>query len=377
MPLTLTVADLAAAIRLEADGSVPPEPQLTILHRQIRVAEAEIDGYAPGASDYTKDEAAIRMIGYLYDSPNTALNNAPQVNAFRMSGAMALLHRWHVPGSAAVTVSTPEIDLDAPTTIIPETIISPSHPVHVGTHFRYIGWSDGASIDQAELDAAVSYNTDRLIVPARATNGYIFAGFPADIGAPDSVFLDGNPTNVIGGWIEQTIRLHRDDEDVVILVTDSLISPALVGRIWTFGYSSVMPVDFVTRLRSLAADGKLIASNFIAAAAGKKIVQDVSEDANNVTLTLENETQQTSTVTIPKNAAGSIPDASDTEDGLMVFCGLRKAGRGLPERCRGKRQRQLGGLKRRRGHLQQTHHPDDPRKRNSHGNRRRADVRWG
>ena len=79
-----------------------------------------------------------------------------------------------------------------------------------------------------------------------------------------------------------------------------------------------MPIDFITRLRSLAADGKLFASNYIAAAAGKKIVTDVAEDANNVTLTVENETQQSSAVTIPKNAAGSIPDASDTEDGLMV-----------------------------------------------------------
>ena len=100
MPLTLTTAELAAAIRLTADAAVPPpEPQLTILHRQLRVAESEIDGYAFAAPDDTKAEAAIRMIGYLYDAPNTALNNAPQANPFRLSGAMALLHRWHVLGS--------------------------------------------------------------------------------------------------------------------------------------------------------------------------------------------------------------------------------------------------------------------------------------
>ena len=250
----------------------------------------------------------------------------------------------------------------------------PSHPVHVGTHFRYIGWSDGQTIDQAELDSGASFATDRLIVPSRATNGYVFVGFPADIGVPDSAVLDGNPTNQIGAWVEQVARLHRDDEDVVILVSDSELSPALVGRIWTFGYSSVMPIDFITRLRSLAADGKLFASNYIAAAAGKKIVTDVAEDANNVTLTVENETQQSSAVTIPKNAAGSIPDASDTEDGLMVSADKVKLD-GIPDDAEANVNANWAASKRRRCDIQQAYHPDDPRKRHHHC--RRADVRGG
>ena len=77
MPLTITTLN-SAAIRLTADASTPPsEPQLSILHRQLRVAESEIDGYALSAPENTKDEAAIRYVGYLYDAPNTALNNAP------------------------------------------------------------------------------------------------------------------------------------------------------------------------------------------------------------------------------------------------------------------------------------------------------------
>ena len=68
MPLTITVAELAAAVRVTADASTPrTEPQLSILHRQLRVAEAFIEDYANAAPDDVQNEAAIRMVGYLYD----------------------------------------------------------------------------------------------------------------------------------------------------------------------------------------------------------------------------------------------------------------------------------------------------------------------
>lgn len=228
--MALTVAELGAALRLNTDPTSPPaEPLLGILHRQLRAAENQVNRYAPDAPEENRDEAVIRTVGYYFERPDST-------NPFVLSGARSLLADWHVLVTAkveheAITAAAAAIDALA------EAVLVPSHPVHVGTHNRYIGWSDGQTIDQAELDSGASFATDRLIVPARATNGYIFAGFPADIGAPDSAVLDGNPTNVIGGWIEQTLRLHRDDEDVVVLVTDALVSPALVGRIWTFGYS--------------------------------------------------------------------------------------------------------------------------------------------
>ena len=238
MPLTITTAELAAAIRLTADASVAPaEPQLAILHRQLRVAESEVDGYAPEAPDDTKDEAAIRMIGYLYDAPNTALNNAPHANAFRFSGAMALLSRWHVPGSTPVSTSTPAVDLTIPTT--PESGLTPStHPVHPGTHFRYMGWSDGASVDAGELAAGGSFTTDVLTVPNRATAGYLWAAFDASVGVPNSALLDGNPTNQIGNWRQQGGTLNRGGVDYDILISTAELSAALAGRTWTFGYSS-------------------------------------------------------------------------------------------------------------------------------------------
>ena len=90
----MTIDELGAALRLTT-GEPVEEPTLSILQRLLGVAEAEIDGYAPGAPDTTKNVAIIRMVGFLVDATPTALNNAPQVNAMRMSGAMGLLASWH------------------------------------------------------------------------------------------------------------------------------------------------------------------------------------------------------------------------------------------------------------------------------------------
>ena len=91
---TLTVDELAAALRLTT-GEPVEEPLLSILGRQLSAAAGEVDDYAPTADGFTKAEAIIRLVGFFFDSTNTALNNAPQVNAFRMSGAMAMLSRYH------------------------------------------------------------------------------------------------------------------------------------------------------------------------------------------------------------------------------------------------------------------------------------------
>ena len=97
---TLTVAQLAAALRITTNAGVtPPEPILGILTRQLAVAESRIDLYAPEAPDDTKDEAAIRMIGYLYDAPPVSRNPGM---AFVLSGARELLSSWHDLAAALV-----------------------------------------------------------------------------------------------------------------------------------------------------------------------------------------------------------------------------------------------------------------------------------
>ena len=96
----LTVGELAAAMRLSGDDLSPPSaPQLGILQRDLLTAVDLIDIYAPDAPAHVKDEAAIRLAGYLYDqSPTGSVSQNP----FRHSGAMALLSKFHV--SPGVTV---------------------------------------------------------------------------------------------------------------------------------------------------------------------------------------------------------------------------------------------------------------------------------
>ena len=224
--MALTVAELSAALRITADSNSPPaEPQLGILHRQLVAARAEVTGYASGAPEEVQDEAAIRMIGYYYDRPDAS-------NPFILSGAKAMLTRWHGLVSARVG------DAIAVAPAVPETGLNPSHPVHVGTHFRYAGWSDNGIIDQAELAAAAQFTGDVLTVPNRATNGYFFFGVDEVPGYPDSILLDGNPTNQITNFLEQTAQLTREGNTVIIGISTADLSAALSGRTWTLGYAS-------------------------------------------------------------------------------------------------------------------------------------------
>lgn len=101
--LTLTAAELAAAIEVEADVAV----------RLLGVAAAMVLQYAPGAPEALKNEAAIRFAGYLSQSDYGTVakesigprdveyvtNHAP---AFRNSGAAMLLSRWRVRRAGAI-----------------------------------------------------------------------------------------------------------------------------------------------------------------------------------------------------------------------------------------------------------------------------------
>ena len=92
--MAVTLGQLAAALRL-TDGSDPVEPQLSILTRLKGVADAHVEKVAPDAPDTIKDEATIRMCGYMYDAPPAAGGDR-YANAWRNSGAGALVARWVV-----------------------------------------------------------------------------------------------------------------------------------------------------------------------------------------------------------------------------------------------------------------------------------------
>ena len=110
--------------------------------------------------------------------------------------------------------------------------------MHPGVHYRYAGWSDDGVITQAELDAAAQFTGDVLTVPQRATNGYFFFGVDLDPGYPDSILLDGNATDQLNNFLEQTQRLNREANMVIIGVSTADLSALLSGRTWTLGYVS-------------------------------------------------------------------------------------------------------------------------------------------
>ena len=98
----ITIPEMAHALRITADMEVVPSTIVEILAGLMVVGLDLFQVYAPEAPTSTKAEALVRFVGFLYDSPNTALNNAPQVNAFRMSGAMAILSSYHFSRGAVI-----------------------------------------------------------------------------------------------------------------------------------------------------------------------------------------------------------------------------------------------------------------------------------
>ena len=100
MALGITVQELAVAIRVAAcPEEALEEPDLGILIRERTVAEAMIEQYADDAPTAVKDEAAVLMVGHLYEMPIGQRNHG---NAMRQSGAMSLLAFWRSPTSAVV-----------------------------------------------------------------------------------------------------------------------------------------------------------------------------------------------------------------------------------------------------------------------------------
>ena len=227
MAVTLTVAKLAARMRISADPAVAPsEPILGILTGILATAKGEVEGYAPAAPEEPQNEATIRMAGWLYES-----SPLTQGNPFIHSGARALLSRYHT--SAPVNTGI----LPSPVGVT-ETIIVPSHPVNPGNHKRYIGWSDDVAVTQAELDVAVSFNSDVLTVPTRVANGYLWFSVPDSEGYPDSLIRQGNPTNQISFFAEQAGMLTAEGDDYLVGLNPNLLNPAsLSGQTITLGYS--------------------------------------------------------------------------------------------------------------------------------------------
>ncbi len=92
MAITISVDQLAAHLRLGDGVTALEEPTNGILTRHLATAKALIESYAPSAPEAVQNEAAIRFVGWLYDSPTHGMRGIQ--NAMSASGAAALLGRF-------------------------------------------------------------------------------------------------------------------------------------------------------------------------------------------------------------------------------------------------------------------------------------------
>ena len=88
MPVTITVAELAAALRLTDDAA-----ELAEASRLLAYSSEAVVRHAPDASDLAHSEACIRLSAYLYDRPTAGLGSGWS-NALRNSGAASLLQPY-------------------------------------------------------------------------------------------------------------------------------------------------------------------------------------------------------------------------------------------------------------------------------------------
>ena len=97
----ITAADIAIALRIITSSEDALDTAIAEqLERLAGVATALVESYAPVAPQAIKDEAAIRVAGYLFDiAPDD--RNIPQ-NAFVSSGAMSLLSFWRTQRATPV-----------------------------------------------------------------------------------------------------------------------------------------------------------------------------------------------------------------------------------------------------------------------------------
>ena len=102
--MAVTLAELAAALRLGDGVTEPVEHVAGILLRLQRAAEALIEEVAPAAPAAIKQVAMIDLVAYWFDAP-TASSGSGYAAALRNSGAQALISRWEVRRAVGVEVA--------------------------------------------------------------------------------------------------------------------------------------------------------------------------------------------------------------------------------------------------------------------------------
>ena len=102
MPVTLTVPELAAAMRV-GDSS----EEMAEVTRLLSYATVAVEHHAADAPDVVHNESAIRLASYIYDQPGSS-SRANFANALRNSGAARMMLPWrvHKAGSVGACAAT-------------------------------------------------------------------------------------------------------------------------------------------------------------------------------------------------------------------------------------------------------------------------------
>ena len=102
MAVTLTDSELRDALRLGDTGQ-----ETTEIARLLAYSIEAVTQYAPDAPDPVHDEAAIRLSGYLYDSPFSSMGSRYS-DPMRNSGAQQILNRYRVHRAGRIDQDTEE-----------------------------------------------------------------------------------------------------------------------------------------------------------------------------------------------------------------------------------------------------------------------------
>lgn len=116
--MALTVAQLLSAIRAVPEGEAADASITAIGTRLLAVGRAMVDSYAPNAPEDVRDEAVVRVAGYLYDAPNVTRTGV----AWNESGARSLVDPWVERGVAPIDFDVSSVAVAAATGVDEEAV---------------------------------------------------------------------------------------------------------------------------------------------------------------------------------------------------------------------------------------------------------------
>ena len=151
--MAVSDVELAAALRLGDGATALEAPLASIIARLNGAAGVIVDEYADSAPAAVKDEATIRIAGYLYD--NDGSRNRRFADVLANSGALSVLSPFRMQRALALDETVAEQDRDMPEEAMVQT--PPPRGVKLYTiDFANPGalYNDIAAMTGAELVAA-------------------------------------------------------------------------------------------------------------------------------------------------------------------------------------------------------------------------------